>query len=315
MDKMTDQILKIGTRGSPLALKQTEMVENALKAYHPSLQISRIIIKTSGDWKPEDGEKKLSEIEGGKGLFVREIEKALMDGEIDCAVHSMKDMPSFLPQGLAIDHVLPREDARDAFICRKAKSFYDLPAGSVVGTSSARRQSILLSKRPDLSIVTIRGNVATRIAKMDEGLVDATFLAMAGLNRLDVTGDYIHAIEKAEMTPACGQGIVAIETRESDLKTRALLDFVHHAPTHACGVAERKVLQVLDGSCHTPIGAHASLLKDDEIHLDIFVGSQDGQQVFKKDGRARFSSWQEIEQFAGALAMTIKMSLPDNFLK
>lgn len=315
MDKMTQHLLKIGTRGSPLAIKQTEIVENALKAHHPDLEISRVIIKTSGDWKPEDGEKKLSEIEGGKGLFVREIEKALMDGEIDCAVHSLKDMPSFLPHGLAIDHVLPREDARDAFICRKVKSFFDLPAGSVVGTSSARRQSILLSRRPDLKVVTIRGNVATRIAKMDEGLVDATFLAMAGLNRLSVSGDYIHAIDKAEMTPACGQGIVAVETRENDLKTRAFLDSIHDIPTHVCGMAERRVLQILDGSCHTPIGAHAMLRSADELHLDIFVGSLDGQRVYKKNGRIRFSNLRDVEQFAVELVSIIKMSLPGDFLQ
>lgn len=302
--------MKIGTRGSPLALKQTEMVESALKVQFPDLEVIRVIIKTSGDWKPEDGEKRLSEIEGGKGLFVREIEKALMDGEIDCAVHSMKDMPSFLPQGLTIDHVLEREDARDAFICRKAKSFMDLPRGSMVGTSSTRRQSILLSKRPDLKVVTLRGNVATRISKMDEGLVDATFLAVAGLNRLGVTGEFINPIEKADMTPACGQGIVAIETRENDRKTRVLLDSIHHRDTAICGFAERRALQILDGSCHTPIGAHAKLLSPNELHFDLFVGSVDGTQIYKKNGKINFNTQAEVEQFVVDMASVIKMSIP-----
>ncbi len=312
---MTPKTLKIGTRGSPLALKQAQMVEQALNAAHPDLSITRVIIKTSGDWKPSDGEMRLSEIEGGKGLFVREIEKALMDGEIDCAVHSMKDMPSFLPVGLALSHVLPRADARDAFICRKHKSFLDLPRGSVVGTSSTRRQSTLLHHRPDLKVVTLRGNVATRIAKMDDGQVDATFLAMAGLNRLGLSGDFIYPIEKNHMTPSCGQGIVAIETRDADNATRSMLDSIHHHDTGLCGFAERRVLQILDGSCHTPIGVHAILLSPNQMAMDVFVGSVDGVRVFQKDANFDFETLQDIDRFVTDFAGAIKMGIPTDIFQ
>lgn len=312
---MRPKTLKIGTRGSPLALKQAEMVERALIAAHPDLTIARIIIKTSGDWKPSDGETRLSEVEGGKGLFVREIEKALMDGEIDCAVHSMKDMPSFLPIGLALDHVLPRADARDAFICRGHKSFMALPAGSVVGTSSTRRQSMLLHYRPDLKIVTLRGNVSTRIAKMDDGQVDATFLAMAGLNRLGLSGDYIHPVEKSQMTPSCGQGIVAIETREGDDSTRILLDSIHHSETGLCGFAERKALQILDGSCHTPIGVHAQLSSPTRMTIDIFVGSMDGKKVFKENASFDFETQNDIDHCVTDLVSAMKTSIPTDIFQ
>ncbi|PZO86581.1 MAG: hydroxymethylbilane synthase, partial [Micavibrio aeruginosavorus] len=198
---MDTKSLKIGTRGSPLALLQTEMVEGALKARLPDLQIERVVIRTTGDWKPEQGEKRLSEAEGGKGLFAREIELALLDRTIDCAVHSLKDMPSFLPEGLALDHMLERADPRDAFICHKVSSYMDLPQGAVVGTSSLRRQAFLLAKRPDLKIVPIRGNVQTRLAKLAEGQVDATYLAMAGLDRLGISGDFIHPVSMEDMLP------------------------------------------------------------------------------------------------------------------
>ena len=312
---MTDKVLKIGTRGSPLALKQAQMVEDALMAAHPSLTITRVIIKTSGDWKPEDGEKRLSEIEGGKGLFVREIERALMDCEIDCAVHSTKDMPSFLPQGLAMDHFLERADARDALISNKAKNLKDLPQGAVVGTSSTRRQSMLLNLRPDIKVVALRGNVARRIEKMEVGDVDATFLALAGLNRLGIKSDFIHPIEKGEMTPACGQGIVGLETRENDDVTRTLLDAIHHADTGLCAFAERRALQILDGSCHTPIGAHAQLISKNEMTFDIFVGSVDGTQVFKKQARTMFDNQKDIENFVVELASGLKQTLPPDIFK
>lgn len=306
---MTGKILKIGTRGSPLALKQTEMVEAALKKAHPELKIEFVIIKTSGDWKPSDGETKLSESEGGKGLFAREIEIALLAGEIDCAVHSMKDMASFLPEGLALDHALERADPRDAFISFEYGSLDDLPQGAKIGSSSLRRQSHILSKRPDLDVAPIRGNVHTRLEKVKDGQFDATFLAMAGLNRLGITGDFIHPLE--DMVPACGQGIVTIETREEDVDTRRLLDAIHHKETGFSGYIERAALQVLDGSCHTPIGAYARFNGDD-MRLDLVVGSGDGKRIFEETASAQINTKEQAEAFGRATALRLKPRVPSD---
>jgi len=292
-----------------LAIIQTEMLESALRALHPDVKLERVIIKTSGDWKPEDGEKPLSAIEGGKGLFAREIEKALLDGSIDCAVHSTKDMPSFLPEGLALDHFLPRADARDAFICRKYSSFMDLPQGAVVGTTSPRRQAFVLSKRPDLKTVTLRGNVQTRLDKLDAGQVDAAILAIAGLNRLNICGDFIHVIDEKTMLPACGQGAVGIETRVDDVETRALLDYIHHKETGLCVETERAALQVLDGSCHTPIGAHA-VMQNEHMTLDLAVAYLDGREIFTEHESHAITSPVEAAEFGRALAMKLKARVP-----
>lgn len=304
---MTIKTLKIGTRGSPLALKQTVMVEEALRAAHPDVRLERVIILTSGDWRPEQGETRLSEVEGGKGLFAREIEKALLAGEIDIAVHSMKDMPSFLPEGLSLDHVLPRADVRDAFVSFDYKSFEDLPQGAVVGSSSLRRQSFILSRRPDLDVRPIRGNVQTRLDKVREGQFAATFLAMAGLSRLGITGDFIHPV--AGMVPACGQGIVAMETRSNDAQTRSILDSIHHAETGLCGVIERAALQVLDGSCHTPVGAYARR-EGGGFALDLVVGSGDGKRIFEERGIAAITDSAQAEAFGREIAQRLKPRVP-----
>lgn len=304
---MTAQILKIGTRGSPLALRQTEMVEHALNKAHPTLEIERVVIKTSGDWKPSDGETKLSEVDGGKGLFAREIEIAMLAGEIDCAVHSMKDMASFLPEGLALDHCLERADPRDAFISFKYGFLEDLPKGAKVGSSSLRRQSYILSQRPDLDVAPIRGNVHTRLEKLQSGQFDATFLAMAGLNRLNISGDFIYPVE--EMIPACGQGIVAIETRVDDTNTRDILNAIHHEETGFAGYIERAALQVLDGSCHTPIGAYARL-EGKEMQFDLVVGSGDGKRIFEERAKAVITSKDEAIEFGRAVALKLKPRVP-----
>lgn len=306
---MTQPSLKIGTRGSPLALKQTEMVEAALRAAHPALAIERVIIRTSGDWRPQDGEKRLSEMEGGKGLFVREIESALLEGHIDCAVHSTKDMPSFLPEGLALDHMLERANPFDAFICRKYASFMELPPNAVVGTTSLRRQAFVLSKRPDLKVVPLRGNVHTRIAKLDEGQVDATFLALAGLNRLNILEDFIHPLSVTDMIPACGQGTVSIETREGDDHTRALFAPIHHVETGLRTFAERVALQILDGSCHTPIGAF-SQFDGDTMQFDLAVASGDGKKFFNDSAREIVKDRKSAEDFARTIAMRLKSRVP-----
>lgn len=309
---MTPLILKIGTRGSPLALRQTEMVEQALHKTHPTIEIERVIIKTSGDWRPEEGETRLSEVEGGKGLFAREIEKALLAGEIDCAVHSMKDMPSFLPEGLTLDHTLERADVRDAFISFQYQSLHDLPDGAKIGSSSLRRQSFLLNKRPDLVVAPIRGNVQTRLDKVKEGQFDATFLAMAGLNRLGITGDFIHPLE--DMVPACGQGIVTIETRIDVTRTRDLLDAIHHTATGLAGYIERAALQVLDGSCHTPIGAYAREQGGDML-FDLVVGSNDGTRMFEEKAKSRITTKEEAEEFGRTVALRLKPRVPSDIFQ
>jgi len=306
---MSAKSLKIGTRGSPLALIQTGLVDQALQAAHPGLATERVIIRTSGDWKPEDGETRLSETQGGKGLFAREIERALMDREIDCAVHSLKDMPSFLPEGLALDHVLERADPRDAFVSYKYKSLSELPKGAKVGSSSLRRQSFILKDRSDLDVAPIRGNVQTRLDKLKDGQFDATFLALAGLQRLNVNGDFIHPVSVEDMTPACGQGIIAVETRIDDTGTRKLLDAINHKPTALCGIIERAALQVLDGSCHTPIGAYARY-EGEAVLFDLVVSSGDGTRTYQDSAKGIVRSEKEAEEFGRALALKLKPLVP-----
>lgn len=305
--------LRLGTRGSKLALAQTALVRAALTAAHPGIEIETVVITTSGDWRPQDGEVRLSEQAGGKGLFAHEIEKSLMSGEIDFAVHSLKDMPSFLPEGLAIDHVLPRADARDAFISHIAKDIPSLPHKAVVGTSSLRRQAILMAARPDLMIVPLRGNVETRLQKLKDGQVDATFLAMAGLNRLSITGEMIHPLPVQDMLPACGQGIVSIETRVGDERVRSLIDAIHHAPTGLCAFAERAALQALDGSCHTPIGAHA-VLSGDTLTLQVLVASPDGVTIYRDDIMTSVTTAAQAVAAGQVVGQRLKKILPPGFL-
>jgi hydroxymethylbilane synthase len=216
---------------------------------------------------------------GGKGLFTKEIEEALRAGSIDIAVHSAKDMPTVLPDGLTIAAVLPREDARDVFISRVAKTLADLPAGAVVGTASLRRQAIVKQLRPDLAVVPIRGNVETRLRKLDEGVVDATLLALAGLKRLGLTHALTSIFAVDEFLPAVGQGIVAIEARADDGATRALLDAINHGETAIALAAERAFLAVLDGSCRTPIAGHATIA-DGRLHFRGLIAKPDGSESF-----------------------------------
>src|SRR5882757_8881452 len=225
----TTALLRLGTRGSPLALAQAGMVRARLAAAHgvDEARITLTVIRTTGD-KIQD--RTLAQA-GGKGLFTKEIEEALMARTIDLAVHSAKDMPTVLPDGLTITAVLPREDARDVFISRVAKTLQELRAGAVVGTASLRRQAIVKRLRPDLTVVPIRGNVETRLRKLDEGVVDATLLALAGLKRLGLTHALSSIFAVDEFLPAVGQGIVAIETRADDSATRTLLEAINHPET------------------------------------------------------------------------------------
>ncbi|OIR00789.1 porphobilinogen deaminase [mine drainage metagenome] len=259
---MTDKprpSLRIGTRGSPLALAQAYEVQARLRAAHPDLAadgaIEIVVIKTTGDMVLD---RTLSEI-GGKGLFTKEIDEAQLDGRIDIAVHSMKDVPTVLPPGLVLPCILEREDTRDAFICLKAKSLADLPAGSVVGTASLRRGAQILFRRPDLRVEPLRGNVQTRLKKLEEGVVDATLLAMAGLRRLNMADRVASEIPPEEMLPAVAQGAIGITARRDDTATLARLAPLDHAASHIRVLAERAFLAVLDGSCRTPIGGLAEL--------------------------------------------------------
>ena len=251
-----DSPLKIGTRGSPLALAQAYETRRRLMEAHGLAEAAFTIevIQTTGDAVQD---RPLSEI-GGKGLFTKEIELALLDGRIDIAVHSMKDVATELPDDLVIDCTLPREDVRDAFISRKYTSITELPEGATVGTSSLRRRAQLLAMRPDLKLVEFRGNVQTRLKKLDDGVAEATFLACAGLRRLG-RFDIANPIETEVMLPACAQGAVGIERRKIDDAAAALLAPIHDEDTYIRISAERAFLKELDGSCRTPIGGLAEL--------------------------------------------------------
>ncbi|MFP4313971.1 MAG: hydroxymethylbilane synthase [Alphaproteobacteria bacterium] len=309
--------LKIGTRGSPLALKQAEMVKAALAALRPELAIKIEIIKTSGDWKPEHGETRLSEAQGGKGLFAKEIEQRLIAGEIDVAVHSMKDMDSVLPANLVIPWMLPREDARDAVICgylaKNSQNINDLPKGCVIGTSSVRRGAFLLNKRPDLEVVPLRGNVQTRLDKLKAGQVDVTLLAMAGLNRLGLTHEISFAVEMGDMLPAAAQGAVGIEVRADRQVELSFIGQISDVNTVACVGAEREVLRLLDGSCHTPIGAHASL-EDGLMCLRAAVCSLDGAQCYEESAQEPVFTLEEAKICGRNLGVRLKQKLPSGFL-
>lgn len=253
--------LKIGTRGSPLALAQAYETRARLAA---AFELSEdafeiVVIKTTGD-KVLD--RPLKEI-GGKGLFTREIEDDMLAGKIDIAVHSMKDMPTLQPEGLVLETYLPREDVRDAFISPRSKSLDDLRAGTVVGTSSLRRRAQLKLRRPDLNVVEFRGNLQTRLKKLEDGVAEATFLAMAGLNRLVMDDVPKTAIETDTMLPAVAQGAIGIERRADDMRMKEMLDAIHDHTTGQRLAAERAFLMALDGSCETPIAGLAELTGGD----------------------------------------------------
>ena len=277
------QPLKIGTRGSPLALVQAHETRARLAAAFdlPLEAFEIVVIKVMGDMIQD---RALKEI-GGKGLFTREIEDALLDGSIDIAVHSMKDMPTEQPKGLILNTYLPREDVRDAFISLIPGGLADLPQGATVGTSSLRRKAQLLHRRPDLRIVEFRGNVQTRLRKLGDGVAHATFLAMAGLNRLNLADVPRQPIDPADMLPAVAQGAIGIERRLDDHRTADLLAAIHHGPTGQRLIAERSFLAALDGSCETPIGGLAEL-SDGTLTLRGEILRVDGSQVLADAGAA-----------------------------
>lgn len=272
--------LNIGTRGSPLALAQAHETRARLAAAFnlPLDAFEIVVIMTTGD---RIIDRPLKEI-GGKGLFTREIEQAMLDGSIDIAVHSMKDMPTLQPEGLVLDTYLPREDVRDAFISLNTKSLADLPNGSVVGTSSLRRQAQLKLRRPDLNVVEFRGNLQTRLKKLNDKVADATFLAMAGMKRLKMDDVPRTAIEVEDMLPAVAQGAIGIERRINDMRIADMLAAIHDGPTGQRLAAERAFLAALDGSCETPI-AGLSELNGTSMRLRGEVLRPDGSDAISND--------------------------------
>jgi hydroxymethylbilane synthase len=296
---MAPPLLRIGTRGSKLALRQAAELAERLQAAHAELAapgaIETIVLRTTGD---QVTDRSLADI-GGKGLFTKELEEALRDRRIDMAVHSLKDMPAPLPEGLTLAAHLPREDARDALIAPHASSLQDLPRGASVGTSSPRRQAQLLLARPDLTIVPLRGNVDTRLAKIAAGAADATLLALAGLRRIGRESEVTAILSPEEMLPAASQGVIAVEIREEDGRMRSLLAAIDHRPTALCATAERALLEVLDGTCRTPIAAFAQL-DGNRIALDAMLLSPDGKICHRAQRSTTTSRARELGRELGA---------------
>ncbi|WP_417819593.1 hydroxymethylbilane synthase [Terasakiella sp.] len=286
---MSDQPkIVIGTRGSPLALAQAHETRDRLQAAHEELRAEGIIeievIKTTGDMILD---RPLSEI-GGKGLFTKEIDDAQLEGRIDIAVHSMKDVPTWLPDGIDLPCILPREDVRDVFISNKAKCLADLPEGSVIGSASLRRQAQIKARYPHLEVITFRGNVQSRLRKLNEGIVDATLLANAGLRRLKSEDVITSIIEEDEILPAVAQGAIGISCRSNDERMKKYLEPLH-CPQSAIRIeAERALLRILDGSCRTPIAALATI-EGDEIVLRGLIAKPDGTEVLTNEMRGPIS--------------------------
>jgi hydroxymethylbilane synthase len=302
-------LARIGTRGSPLALVQARLVRSLIAAAQGvgEDQIEIVTITTSGD---RITDRPLSEV-GGKGLFTKEIEAALIAGEIDLAVHSSKDVSTVLPDGLELPVFLEREDVRDAFISLTAKSIDDLPQGARLGTSSIRRAAQFLRYRPDLQVVGFRGNVDTRLKKLEDGVADATLLASAGLNRLGKADRITQLLDPQKFPPAPAQGAIALEIRADDAKTRALIAPLNHEPTAVAVRAERALLRKLDGSCRTPIAAFSSLGQD-SVTLFGQLLSPDGQQCFEASLSGAWSAAEQIGHDVGEKLLA--MAGPD-FIK
>lgn len=292
---MIQRPLRIGTRGSPMALAQTGMVRDRIVAANPGLETEIVVITTVAD-KVLD--RPLSEI-GGKGLFTKELEQALFADQIDVAVHSMKDVETWLPEGLVIACILERDDPRDAFLSPHAAGFADLPEGARIGTSSLRRGAQVLMRRPDLKIVPLRGNANTRMRKLESGECDATLLALAGLQRLGLEGMARSVLSVDEMLPAVAQGALGIECREADADVRALLAPVACARTTIAIAAERALLAELDGSCRTPIAALARI-DGETLRLDGLLFLPDGSAHWGVSRTGPVSDAEGIGREAGA---------------
>ncbi|MEQ1952772.1 hydroxymethylbilane synthase [Mesorhizobium sp. CN2-181] len=296
---MQTATLRIGTRGSPLALAQAHETRSRLMAAHglPEEAFAIEVIATSGD-RIQD--RPLSEA-GGKGLFTKEIEEALLAGRIDIAVHSSKDMPTQLPDGLRLSAFLPREDPRDAFIGKAADAIEALPHGATVGSSSLRRQALIRRMRPDISVVTFRGNVQTRLRKLEEGQVHGTILANAGLKRLGMADVITDLMPLEKFPPAPGQGAICIESRIGDARVDRLVMPINDGPTCVALLCERAFLAALDGSCRTPIAGYATVDGDD-MHFSGLILSPDGRMAFDVELNGSIGGTETLGRRAGEIA-------------
>ena len=290
--------LRIGTRGSRLARTQTDLVCRALAAAHPELAapdaLEPVVIRTTGD---RITDRPLAEF-GGKGLFCKELEAALLERRIDLAVHSIKDLPTWLPEGLVLGAVLEREDPRDVLLARAPASITGLPEGALIGTASVRRKAQLLAQRPDLRVVSIRGNVETRLRKLAAGEVDVTLLALAGLRRLGIDHAGV-VLGPEQMLPAVGQGAIGIECRADDRASLALLAAIDHAASRACVRAERALLGALDGSCHTPIAGYAEI-SEGRMRLRALIARPDGSACLRTERTGAPGDGEALGADAGA---------------
>lgn len=278
---MLEKTLKIATRQSPLALWQANYVKDRLQQLYPDLTIELVPMVTKGDVILDSPLAKI----GGKGLFVKELENALLNKEADIAVHSMKDVPMQFPEGLGLAVICQREDPRDAFVSHSYRTFAELPQGAVVGTSSLRRQCQLKALRPDLDIRSLRGNVGTRLSKLDNGDYDAIILASAGLIRLGLADRIASFIDVEQSLPAAGQGAVGIECRTDDIQVQALLAPLADAETTYCVRAERAMNNHLQGGCQVPIGGYA-VLQQGQLYLRALVGDIDGSRIIRAEGKS-----------------------------
>jgi hydroxymethylbilane synthase len=292
---MSKDLLKIATRESPLALWQANFVKAGLESAHPHLRVELLPTKTRGDKLLDTPLAKI----GGKGLFVKELEHALLAGQADIAVHSMKDVPMDFPSGLGLAVICEREQPTDALVSNRFNSLDELPLGARVGTSSLRRQCQLKSKRPDLQILDLRGNVNTRLRKLDDGEFDAIILATAGLLRLEMAGRIKQYLAPEISLPAGGQGAVGIETRIDDLETQQLLQVLHHQTTASCVVAERAMNKRLQGGCQVPIAGYAIINAANQLWLRGLVGNLSGTQILTAEA---IGSPDDAEQIGIAVA-------------
>jgi len=271
---MTKNMIRIATRKSPLALWQAEHVRSCLQQAHPGLEVELLTMSTQGDKILDTPLAKI----GGKGLFVKELEQSMLEDRADIAVHSMKDVPVELPSGLHLAVILEREEPRDAFVSNHYHGFSDLPQGARVGTSSLRRQAQLKKQRPDLKILDLRGNVGTRLKKLDEGQFDAIILASAGLIRLGLAERITEMLDTGVCLPAIGQGAVGIECRSDDVELNTLLEALRDDDTQTCVAAERALNHRLEGGCQVPIAGHA-ILENDQLFVRALVGRIDGSEI------------------------------------
>lgn len=304
---MTNNTLKIATRQSPLALWQANYVKQRLESFYPDLNVVLVPMVTKGDVILDTPLAKI----GGKGLFVKELETALLNGEADIAVHSMKDVPMQFPEGLGLSVICPREDPRDAFVSNTYRTLADLPQGAVVGTSSLRRQCQLKQLRPDLKIESLRGNVGTRLSKLDRGDYDAIILAAAGLIRLGLTERIASFIAIHDMLPAAGQGAVGIECRSNDSRVQQLLAPLADAETTYCVLAERAMNTHLQGGCQVPIAGYA-IIENEQLYLRALVGELDGSSIIRAEAK---SAVEKAEVLGIQVAEMLLQQGADNILK